>query len=146
MKIFILLTLFGLYNCEFPFPSIKEKDLYIINNIGINETFEISFYKPTLIKKTSIYFYENKNNIKYLPGWLYEYYIIESGYLYKTEYIPTESENPVLLSVPFNHNIFLRNSTYGKHVYVDPGVKLKLKIWSTNNTEYDATRYLVSNK
>lgn len=144
MKPFLILfLLFQTYLCEFPFPNIKNKTLYVINNIGANETFEIFFYKPTLVNQEDVYFYENENKKMFLPGWQFEYYVIETGLLFQSKFTKnTEVVNNKTMNVEFSYPIFLTNSTYGKHVYVDNDVGLQYKVWVTNGTLLNGQKYL----
>lgn len=139
----ILSLLLSVCLCEFPFPVIKDKRLYIINDIGANETFEIFFYKPTIINQVDVYFYENENRKLFLPGWQFEYYIIETGLLFQSKFIKGKADyQDKKMDVDFSYPIFLTNSTYGKHVYVDQDVGIRYKIWKTNGTVLNGTKYL----
>jgi hypothetical protein len=139
--ILFLIFTFGL--CEFPFPTIKNKILYIINDIGTNETFEIFFYKPTIVNQVDVYFYENENKKMYLPGWHFEYYIIETGLLFQSKFIKNKGDlKDKKMDVDFSYPIFLTNSSYSKHIYVDKDVGIRYKIWKTDGTVLNGTKYL----
>lgn len=144
MKLFLLLVLFlhG-YESKFPFPIISNKTLFVIDDIGYNETFEIYFSKPTEVVNKDAYVYDNINNKKYLTTWQAEYYIIDSGLLFETRIISEDDKLPKqMMDVKFLNTILLANSSYPKHVYVDENVKLAYKVWSTNQTKYDGNKYL----
>lgn len=144
MKLFFLLVLFlhG-YESRFPFPIISNKTLFVIDDIGYNETFEVYFSKPTEVVNKDAYVYDNINNKKYLTTWQAEYYIIDSGLLFETRIISEDEKQPLqMMDVKFLNTILLANSSYPKHVYVDENVKLSYKVWSTNQTKYDGSKYL----
>lgn len=144
MKLFLLLVLFlhG-YESRFPFPIISNKTLFVIDDIGYNETFEVYFSKPTEVVNKDAYVYDNINNKKYLTTWQAEYYIIDSGLLFETRIISEDEKQPLqMMDVKFLNTILLANSSYPKHVYVDENVKLLYKVWSTNQTKYDGSKYL----
>lgn len=146
-RLWLLFLLFGVSLCEFPFPKIKNKTLYVINDIGANETFEVSFYKPTVVNQVDVYFYENENKKMFLPGWQFEYYIIETGLLFQSKFIKNNNEFlDKKMDVDFSYPIFLTNSTYNKHIYVDEEVGIKYKIWKTNGTLLNGTKYLSQQK
>ncbi|QKE44456.1 hypothetical protein Yalta_009 [Yalta virus] len=144
MRIFLLFMIcIQGYECFFPFPIISNKTLYVIGDIGYNETFEIYFSKPTLVVNKDAYVYDNINNKKYLTTWQAEYYIIDSGLLYETSIISEDDKKPLqMMDINFLNTILLANSSYPKHVYVDENVKIKYKIWHTDHEQHNGDKYL----
>lgn len=144
MKTFLILLLsLGFSESRFPFPIISNKTLFVIDDIGLNQTFQLFFSKPTEVVNQDVYVYDNINHQKFLTTWQADYYIIETGLLFETRFIKEEEKKPLqIMNVRFLHSLLLRNSSLPKHVYVDPGVKMTYKIWITNQTSFNGEKYI----
>lgn len=139
----LFFLLFSTAYAELPFPNLPNRTLFIIGDIARNETFEVFFFKEIYTNLSHIAFYENTYEKKFLPGWYFDYYIINNGFRYQGEFIKENGTRKLGNQIfEFEHPIYLINSTYKKHIYTEPDVKIKYKIWHTNNTLFDGSKYL----
>lgn len=139
--LFIVVCLvFQTINCKFPFPDVENKKLFMIEDIKHNETFELYFKKPAMVEESKSYAYNNKNNKIRLMTWDAYYYIIDTGDLVQTRDVD-KNIVPTMQDVRLFYSVLIDNCSYPKHIYTDKDVKLFYKVWTTNNTLFDGSKY-----